>query len=97
MTKHVKNMKVDLDIHTVENITARYLQEMYTEAQSDIAKFIRDRINGKSATLAEWEEYDKLHTNSESMRKMLSAILEYDSYTMFLDIVYNKFYPIKKD
>jgi len=95
MTKH-KSMKVDLDIHTVENVTAKYLQEMYVEVQGDIAEFIRDRVEGNSATLTEWEEYDKLHGNSEALRKCLIAVLSDDDYTKFMETVYNKFYPIKK-
>lgn len=96
MTKQKEGMLVNLDIHTVEDVTARYLMELYTELQSRISKFIKERVEGGTAPIGEWERFQKWHDDSESCRKILISILEYDDYSSFMEKTYKKFYPPNK-
>jgi len=90
-------IEVTLDIETVEHVTTRYLMELYTQLQKDITTFIRDRVDGKPATLSDWQEYNRWHESSDNLRETLMALMQYDEYSAFVEKVYKKFYPIKKD
>lgn len=89
-------MLVNLDIHTVENVSARYLMELYTQTQEEISKFIHARIEGSGATLGDWDEFHKWNETSENIRKILVVIMDYDEYSNFMEKIYKKFYPSKK-
>jgi hypothetical protein len=88
-----EGMLVNLDIRTVENITTRYLMELYTELQGNIAMFMKDTIQNGSPPLDNWEKFQKWHDESESCRRILNVLMECDEYCAFVEKVYKKSYP----
>jgi len=95
--KEKKGLEIKLDVVTVENITTSYLKETFTQLQSEISRFNKDRVGGSRATVLQWEDYDVWQRDSQSISRMLAGLLDYDDYVAFMEKTYEHFYPIKED
>lgn len=88
-----ERIMIELDIHTVEDITTRYLMRVYVDLQAKIAEFIKERIHKGSSPIGDWEQYQRWHDDSESCRRVLISIMDYKDYSDFMERTYKRFYP----
>lgn len=89
-------MKIEVDVKTIEEVTKRYLQEVYENQQKAIVKFMTDRLSGSPGGKADWDDFYSNIYNTDGTETFLRAIMSKDhdetEYLDYVNSVRNKYY-----